>query len=295
MQELLLTALPDAFGLENTNNRCFFNALLQGLLSCSSFTKTLAEVPSKKEYAAAILLANILNADDPAKLNKYVHQLHALVAHHLYKKSDDRHRATMFLRGQQCSAEAYTLLMDLLEVVPAIKNLFTHRKQHIYYCTKCDSAWSIVVENTNVFILEDNAPIQEQIIRYREKLDADCTCSKCNTKGTTEKIVKLKQVPEIMFMVSKKYVSPAETNAHMPPKELFIRSAHGGSMVYTIVAQILHKGNLDGGHYWTICQRRNGWYVINDDAVTALNEPAVSKMAYITIYHYTGRRLSSSP
>lgn len=35
--------------------------------------------------------------------------------------------------------------------------------------------------------------------------------------------------------------------------------------VYQFNSAIIHEGSLEGGHYWAICRKSDGYYLFNDD------------------------------
>jgi ubiquitin C-terminal hydrolase len=34
---------------------------------------------------------------------------------------------------------------------------------------------------------------------------------------------------------------------------------------YRFNSAIIHEGSLEGGHYWSICRKNDGYFILNDD------------------------------
>lgn len=52
---------------------------------------------------------------------------------------------------------------------------------------------------------------------------------------------------------------------------------------YRFNSAIVHEGSLEGGHYWTICQKQDGYFIFNDDVFKPTDGP-FSPNAYILLY-----------
>lgn len=111
--------VPRPFGLNNTGVICHFNALLQGLASCTAFTQT---VVANREYMAQTPTGSALynyvravqsSAADPAFQVDMTHSGRVLAA----LVGDLRHRRPRFQfgSGMESATEGLVLLLDMIE------------------------------------------------------------------------------------------------------------------------------------------------------------------------------------
>jgi uncharacterized UBP type Zn finger protein len=312
-------------GFINTGFTCYYNSLLQGLLSCTSFSGELLK--NKKIYKQYSPLLDCIidiiegrfqgrdtSRGGPLSWNAMIHCLQTVFLR-------DQSRTIQFARGQQCVVEGFNLFVELLEKFPRLHNLFLHRRNITLYCSNC-SKWCSDINEMNTFFEVDpqfhipqsstlnnaetpastTAPasssqsrsLNEFLLNQDSYVDADHICSLCGWRGEKYKKNKLVMIPEILFVMSRKY--SFNSNSHQGrklniytdfPKVLTFQARENRVFEYEAVAQIEHSGGLQGGHYWVICRRQNNcWYVMNDNSVSvsaAGFNPGNN--TYVVIYH----------
>jgi ubiquitin C-terminal hydrolase len=175
-----------------------------------------------------------------------------------------------------------------------IDDLFTYRRKNVFYCPECKTNFSEINETNNVFIVEaDNEQIQnnkldDYLFKQKNNIDENCLCSNCNIRGAKTKISKLTMIPEVLFIMAKKYKYEnghgSKLNIKVDFPEEMIFNGVNTKLVYRAVAQIEHIGGLNGGHYYAICYRKGVWYCINDNSV-AVSEFNPNENTYIVVYH----------
>jgi ubiquitin C-terminal hydrolase len=288
-------------GFNNLGVTCYYNALLQSLLSCTSFVEEMIIIRNQKNEliikAFKELILKLKNPlkEDKQKIAELGPQIWKLM---IQKIATTSHDVARFAVGQQCAGEGFTLLLDTLDEYYEIQNLFLHRRKNKLFCHDCKTFFSSIDEMNNIFTVEVEVVqeietyrnINEFLLRQRNKVDADCLCSRCNVRGEKEKISTLTMVSEILFVLSKKYrfENGQGTKINVKtnfPERLTFKTGNNSTLIYTAVAQIEHIGGLNGGHYYTICRRQNKWYCIDDNSVTeAQFNPNIN--TYIVIYHF---------
>jgi ubiquitin C-terminal hydrolase len=300
--------LPPA-GFHNLGFTCYYNALLQSLLSCTSFTQELlgnAEYNDDQLPKILVYLIRALRSADPSPDIARLAPITWKVM--IRKLAEKSHEFAQFAVGQQCAAEGYSLLLQALEDHQGIQNLFFHRRRNKLFCPDCQTWFSEVNELNNVFEVEPTprsysvedlkaninsdaasvANLNEFLLNQVGSVDRDCICSKCNIKSNKIRQSSLVMIPEILFVMSKKYKyegvgQKMDVYTDFPARLEF--PAKGKTkLVYEAVAQIEHSGGLNGGHYWAICRRRDGWYCLNDTHVSPASFRPTND-TYIVLYH----------
>ena len=318
------------FGFNNLGATCYFNAVLQSLLSCTSFIDELLQKNNRKTHnknpIAKLIIELIETAiyyediyqkkfnkvtespDDPSiiatisdirvKLNNYSPQIwHQMVNNLCHIKKIP---VESFMQGQQCAGDGYNYLLESMEELNIIQNLFIHRYKSLIHCFTCDKWVSNVDCIYNIFDVEPNLQ-SEQIEQFKQYhipttnmneflakqtgyVDKDFICPECKGSGEKYRMNVLVMVPEILVVMSKKYTVEQKLDVYTEFPEQMVFKGNTNDMIYEAVAQIEHAGGKNGGHYWTICKRKNGWFNINDGTVTpAIFQP--TKNTYIVFYH----------
>ena len=311
------------FGFNNLGATCYFNAVLQSLLSCTSFIEELLQKDTRDRYnknpIAKLIIELIETAiyyedlsqkiinDDPsiiadiaettAKLNNYSPRIWRQMITNLCNVK--KIPIESFMQGQQCAGEGYNYLLESMEELNNIQNLFMHRYKSLIRCFTCDKWVSNVECIYNLFDVEPNLQSAqiEQFQKYHIPttnmndflakqtgyVDKDFICPECKESGEKYKMNVLVMVPEILVVMSKKYNVEQKLDVYTEFPERMVFKGNN-DMIYEAVAQIEHAGGRHGGHYWAICKRKNGWFDINDGTVTP-STFRPTKNTYIVFYH----------
>lgn len=297
-------------GFQNLGFTCYYNALLQSLLSCTSFVEELMnneETYNKNSVTKVIIqLIKELKKDNPTSL---VSKLAPLSWKTMIKKISEPPNGSIemaqFAAGQQCTVEGFNILLQTMENMKNIQNLFLHRRRNKLYCTNCNKWCSEVNEMNNFFEVEPEFKLQQSdkfkiknnnqmnlnsfLLTQNTYVDKHHICSLCNYVGEKYKTSQLVMVPEILFVMSKKYKYDQSGGRKLDiytdfPEELVFKGNDNKQMIYKAVAQIEHSGSLNGGHYWAICKRNNKWYYVNDMSVSE-DKFNPTNNTYVVIYH----------
>lgn len=300
-------------GFLNLGATCYFNSLIQAMLSCSSLNETL--LGTEDASANRINPIHALKYTSKMMLNgKHVSTGAAQIWQAL------RQAGCQLDSSQQCAGEAFVLLLDILDKADNvdISRLFTHRIKTRIFCYDCkqwkcvgkgintiyniEANWckdNIFDENTmsdatTTALLSDNscAPgtspdMAAYLLNSATRIDAGYKCESCNSTNPKLRSDILTMVPEILVIRAKKYNNKLEklsgtTNFE---KELIFCQGTDHELKYEAIAQIEHSGNLSGGHYWAICKRRDGWWNLNDNSASKEAGFAPTSNTYIVFYH----------
>lgn len=294
-------------GLENIGFTCYFNSLLQALLSCTSFVEYILILGKDSKDPMILVLCHLIssikllekekNEDQKNQIRNDLLKLGPVCWKIFMRKLHEKiPSVALSFSGQQCAAESFNLLLEILDKYKQIQSLFMHRRINKIYCPDCKQTFSTISEINNVFEIDiDTTHINKKynlsniLLKQMEEIDKNCICSKCNTKGNKMKSSNLVMIPEILFVICKKYKYDKTGGQKLDiyidfPEEIYFPGKNNENLLYKAVAQIQHSGSLNSGHYWGICKRKNGWYNINDTNISKL-EFKPDNNTYIVVYH----------
>jgi ubiquitin C-terminal hydrolase len=307
--------IPQSQGIPNYGATCYFNSIIQCILSLTSIHQLLQEKDETKiievkhinlaknnddlqSQSTNILFRTQLfkniynNSIQSNDISYFCRQLLDLVIFHSKSKSNN----VKLDWGQQDAHELLELLFDLFP--PNIKKLFEHRYIKQIYCPKCKKLTPQKREIETIFILQPILPMENKevmplndfIIKQDEEInDYICPNIQCKSKCKKIRMSILSMVPEILVFVIKKYLS--SSNIAFPLRLTFLAKGGRKNLVYQLVAQSEHSGNMDGGHYWAICLRKENKNLkfknLNDSSIS--NDMAgPTQNSYMMFYHYIG-------
>lgn len=295
-------------GLENIGFTCYFNSLLQALISCTSFVETILILGKDSKDPIILVLYHIISSTKLLETDINEYQKNQIrndllklgpVCWKIFmrKLHDISPNIAKYFIGQQCAAEAFTLLLEIFDKYKSIQSLFTYRRINKIYCPDCKQTFATISEINNVFEIESpnnndsdkKYNLNDVLLKQMYEIDKNCKCSNCNIKSNKIKSSNLVMIPEILFIVCKKYKYDTHGGHKLDistdfPEDLYFPGKDNEKLIYKIVAQIQHSGSLNSGHYWAICKRKPNWYCINDSNISK-SEFKSDIHTYILLYH----------
>lgn len=131
---------------------------------------------------------------------------------------------------------------------------------------------------------------------HDEKLNTNCSewkCDNCNRFSQSDKTHKLWRNPSVLVVSLKRFChngnrfNKKNTKVSIP-RVLDIQkySLSKTNNTYTLSSVAMHVGNIQGGHYYSVCLHPNGnWYTIDDLEVKQTKDPDFSTNGYVFFYH----------
>lgn len=307
--------LPLAFGFQNYGATCYFNSLLQCLLSCTSLTEVILKNRKNPNYQknpmiqAMVVIYKLMITYSHAKINNFPQekidalesQLRAsgkLAYDVLIAVAQKRADKVLMNYGQQDSHEGLMIFLDCIDKHSAIKQLFEHKYATRIYCNLCKK-WVVDRSDSNyVFEVQPDLKINidskfksvvaqpadlESFLKVSaSNIDKDFICPSCGKKENVRlSITQLRLAPEILPVVIKKYDGKPTTPF---PNKIRFMSTDGNYINYALVGQCEHSGSRAGGHYWALCLRADGTYCLNDTSYTKV-DIAPTPNSYLLFYH----------
>ena len=135
--------IPPSFGFRNIGATCYFNSLIQSLLTCTSLTELFLKNRNNKLFAensVAMVYLSIIDSyfekskiDESILFNKSPELWNSMI--HYLKANNIQ---TQFGRGQEDTYEAFVILMQCWEKIKLIRDLFLHTYHGNYLCFDCN-------------------------------------------------------------------------------------------------------------------------------------------------------------
>lgn len=308
------------FGINNLGSSCYFNSVIQSLLSCTSFIKLIKNSrtdvnsvsnPAATEMGVIVAYSIAHKTADKTKKLELEKKLRIVINSFYYRmiRYSKTHNKKIN-SGQQDTSECLLLILSMLDGVKGLKDLFYHNKRTYIICEKCVGLANTDKVSTGILHMIDTdkkyikrldsldkklgnaVTLEQQITSVNSATDTNYQCNKCKFKGVEmHRRDQLVYVPEILTVVFKKY-----KEKKMIPYETEIKFATGndtttGYLSYTLVSSIIHSGSTGGGHYWSVCKRDGGWYELNDSNIS-LSSPTSSPQTYMLLYHFNKKHIN---
>lgn len=224
------------FGLINIGATCWFNSIVQALLSCPRVLEVCRNSNIRLNQLFYELSQNIQPYANPQIIYEQFIKNYEL---------GDR---------QEDTQEGIIALLDALG--PNVEALFDHTVKVKKSCHDCKNI--IYTNDENYYFLINDEDIKSHILKNYEEL-TDYKCDNCGNKTHTQKR-KLIYAPRIIMVVFNQYGKKSHRDF---PLSIDIPSKHNKILTYNIVAQIHHRGNTASGHYWATVKREK-IYDVND-------------------------------
>lgn len=138
-----------------------------------------------------------------------------------------------------------------------------------------------------------------------EKLDNDNKwfCSKCNDKVNATRKFYIWEKPKVLIILLKRFdyakhhktsnkVNFLVNDFDISKYDSNLNKMESNNKKYDLFAVGNHRGNMFGGHHFSYCKNRNGWYEFNDDTVKQIidfrkndkTKQIVTNGAYLLFY-----------
>jgi ubiquitin C-terminal hydrolase len=317
-----LDYVPEPFGFRNLGATCYFNSLLQSIISCPIFIKTLIKNKEADDYkdnpvVQSMMQMHIVMSDPDTSAkdkSKFFLDLAPTVWRDVFTKAMTRKDHIKFTPGQECAREGFHLFLESLDGLSEIQNLFLHRYQTLIFCHDCND-WVVNKEcEYSLFEVQPNL-ISPQLSRFKEidpnynkvrpledflhkqtsYVDEFHRCPKCKKAESRYQITRLTMIPEILVVLSKKYDMRGQRKSHevtnfpdvmkFGGKEEKEGKMHEFTLNYKAVSRIEHMGSMGGGHYNCHSIRKDGkWYLLDDSRVGP-GEFKPTSNTYLVFYH----------
>lgn len=275
--------VPEPFGLENTGVICYFNSLLQAVVSCPAvvgaafdnraYLASTATGRALYDYFWAAAPRGRPPSAAPFADIKPIGAASAkvLAALHTDLRARRPRLATVFGPGQQSASEALVMLLDMTDdptpidrdnsgrptlAENPIARAFYHRYRARIYCRMCQARTSEekldIAVQFEFFHYDQNPPadsgsFSQSILQYSTDLSG-YRCERCGTAAGAYRRYSLTMIPEVFVVLFNVYDAQAR-KARYFPENFTVPALGGGGISFRQVAQVQHFGNVQSGHY----------------------------------------------
>lgn len=247
------TSVP-RFGLMNNGATCWFNALIQALISSPDFVAAIQQ--SNETDGLRATFREFLNSvTTPVANVKPV--LDGLLAK----------AGSGIMMGRQDDAIAgFDFLVDALG--DEIKNVFKSRWRVDIFCGKCrklvsntiDDMYRLTVEQKFETLEGKTNELQEFIAGHMSQFNG-YKCPACNETVIGAKVTRLVEPPKVLVISYNKYMEKWKSG----PRLAAIKTR---GREYRLQAIVQHYGTMGGGHYRAAAARDGVVYTFDDTSVT---------------------------
>jgi ubiquitin C-terminal hydrolase len=222
-------------GFNNTGSICYFNSLIQCLLSSKNFLEFILE--DKEEPMFTEFLKNITNDTWDMVFTTRLLQKHNIV------------------QGNQSSSEYFIFLVDLLK----LENIFECHHKILSICKSCGYKKESKDITYCTFINDDI----KEFFKYEDSVD-NVLCDNCKLKSTLERQRIINGIPPVIVMSFNKYFG----KKMIPYPPYF----NNNDVEYKLIGTVEHFGILGGGHYIARIKRNNKYYIADDSRLMEINQ-----------------------
>ena len=234
-------------GFTNTGSICYFNALIQCLLSSSTFLQYVIRFSKHKLFREFV--ESICDDKWDTIFTTRLLQYHNMV------------------KPNQSSSEYFVFLVDLLHLEPIFE--ITHK-----LCMQCGGCGFVKFSSDKTCnMLVDND--FKEVFQFEESLD-NVKCDNCKTHQRMSRRRTIEKIPPVIALSFNKYF--AKRTVKYPDR------FRVDEQVYELIGTIEHYGVLGAGHY-VARYRRNGQEVLADDTrMRALSDLDPTENTYMVFY-----------
>lgn len=240
-------------GLENINNICYLNSIIQALYSCDihhKYNPGISKVGLLLQTICNKFDNNIIDIDENIQIHK-----------------------ELKFTGQNCLYDALLSLVSSLN----LENIFSIEQSKVMLCTSCSRTKKIKSDMSIVFNYFINESfIHKALYGQIEELDSNTyKCDFCNSMEKKLLINKLVNSSDIFVILFNPYIFNQKIWA------VYKLNIEGKK--YILKSKIIYNGNADSGHYWVIRYHDDKIYKINDNVITQLHQDIINGV-YMLFY-----------
>jgi ubiquitin C-terminal hydrolase len=215
-----------------------------------------------------------ITKDELLKVNKYENTKY------------DVQRLKMDISWFEKNKKEYSTILELLygqniSQIVCGKCKHIHHNYEIYFNIMAP----ILPNSKTLYDCLDNY-FNEEILNLEDK---EWKCDQCNTFTPSKKSIKLWKNPNVLVISLKRFTHNFKKNNQSIeiPLNLNLNKYNcSKTLNYKLKSVAMHIGNIDSGHYFSICNHsvNNKWYNIDDLNVTEEQNPDFKIYGYVFFY-----------
>ncbi|KAM3146775.1 hypothetical protein pb186bvf_001305 [Paramecium bursaria] len=280
-------------GFQNEQNYCYLHSAIQSLLSIAEFNyyflrqiKNIQfDMPFCKAYLEVFNQAKICKTtlDLPIlkqlTLNKFPpksqHDCQEYLLHVLGSMEDELNNLNRTLKPKGI---IYTNF---------IENLYKGKIQTTIHCLECQQTNHKLENFITLSLAISYSKTLEQCLEdfTKEEPLKDYNCKRCN--GICTRKIRLYEMPKFLILHLKRFQYFPQIHKSNKTITFPLDSLQVTNKTYRLKSVIVHKGQMQQGHYMNFSKRFHNWYKFNDSIVRESSKKEVQlQQAYILIYQW---------
>jgi len=303
------------FGFTNSDNTCYINCVLQMLLSIKPLRKSLSD--NSDDLILNELTKIIKFYDKNTDIHHSVYPksfLNSIFSTFYFSKGrqEDAHEFLLCLLDHIHEKKKYPVLVELRKSITQNKNTISCKNEWEKFC---GNNYSIITKlfygqiKKNVIcncgknsisrepfcgltISSDFKNIEDGINDYIQNDVVETKCEKCNEQSFKCINKYLEIVPEYLIVQISRFNNNMTKNLN---KINYLKDINLSGLIdtdinkntqYTLKSCIYHAGQLNYGHYLCSVNKKNDWYVLNDDHIipNSVDDTFFKANSYILLY-----------
>ena len=304
-QQPIMLARIGPFGLNNTGAICYFNSLLQAILSCKSIYDVIQDITIDSDLNKSLTGRTFIQTVRTAMSNNQSEQAtsSSKLLSALITDLEEKIGKTNFGKMQESASEGLVWLLDMMEnpesSIHPITKLFRNRYCVEFFCKNCNDIVSVQEDtgiSLNLFFYDNwpggitnSATFSDAIRVHLSFTDKSYRCPRC--KLTVEGIRRhsMLRSPEILVCLFNQY---ADKKLRYFPETFRIPGNKNNLLQYRLVAQVEHSGSLGGGHYVCRALRKSAnntqtAFLFNDGSFSEIPKLEPTAGTYMIFYQLT--------
>lgn len=237
-----------SLGFMNTGSICYFNSLIQSLLSCKSFIMHICEDKKESIFFLFFKLIAVEKNWDPFFTTKLLQDMKCF-------------------EPNQSSSEYFLKVCEYLK----LDDLFKTTTETTTVCSECNH--QTIVKDISVYIVIDND--MSEFCETKREIEG-FNCDQCKRKVNATITSRLKETSSILTFSFNKYFHKKNISY---PKGFIVDGKE-----YHITSTIEHMGCLNAGHYFCRSIRNSEFVKLDDNSVQKLDNIDSTENTYMVFY-----------
>jgi len=234
-------------GFHNTGSICYFNSLIQCLLSSNNFLKFI--LYDKEDSMFEEFLRNVTNDSWDMVFTTRLLQKYNIV------------------QGNQSSSEYFIILVDLLK----LENIFECHHIIKSICRNCGNSKQSK-DISYCTLINDNI---KEFFKFDDSVD-NVVCDNCKIRSTLDRQKIIYGIPPVIVLSFNKYFG--KRNISYPPY------FSNEDVEYKLIGTVEHFGVLGAGHYISRVNRNGKYYIADDSRVSDISDIDPKEETYMAFY-----------
>ncbi len=318
----------EPIGIYNPKNQCYFNSLIQMIMTCKSIFPAIDSVDNRGTGRLFVHMNKYL-VNGNKKLfgkacvllkEKYIHDQKQWDAQEvLMVVLGGLHRGSIYMAQMpgMRSHWANSLIRDYVmenhrffypDKYSVVDEFFGGHYMNLVSCCVCGYQSPSIQSIVGLQVpIESHVNLESALDCYfaGEKL-IDYSCPICNKKTTAMRKTYLVSLPEYIPLVLGRFTKDWNRNIYLKDNSFigyeevtdfgkyFLTSSKKPKlyMPYEVIAVLNHLGGLETGHYYSFAKHNQKWWAIDDTRVHRMNRMPTRRSAYVLMFR---RKTGKSP